>query len=706
MEYIVNKQNNSENALTNLIYMNQDDFKQLSEMQNYTLDSKGHLYVELTLSKKSTFKKIVYSAIVDIRIESGYIGLSGPQRENLFVTLGSIVTIGPHENNTYENTISKVSFLIEPLNKNESSILELDMKKLKTKIGKTLNETMLRVGQKLLVVQKRKLVLNVTNIVDMSDTTDRTSGLFMVNMSSIEIETTDKINITGKLSEENKSIFDNGFDFNQLGIGGLDAEFGTIFKRAFASRMFPDNIVKQMGINHVRGMLLFGPPGCGKTLIARQLGKALNSREPKIVNGPEILDSYVGGSEKNVRKLFEDAEKEQKEQGSNSMLHIIIFDEFDAICKKRGAHSSTGVNDQVVNQLLSKIDGIDSLNNVLIIGMTNRKESIDDAILRPGRLEVHVEISLPDQEGRLQILNIHTEEMRNSTNKRMTDDCSGRMEEIAERAENYTGAELTGLVRFATSNAMDRCINKETFKVEAEQLCVNYDDFDLALKEVKPMFGSSNEKLENLYKNGIIDYGTRFKSITTKLERAIERLKISNNISVLSVLLEGVPMTGKTAIAAFISVKSKFPFISFISANDMIGMSEYDKCIHIKEKFTASSKSPYSIIILDDIERIIEYIKIGHRFSSSVVQTLLVLLKNTTNTNKLMILGTTSDSDLLLQLDMRFDLTVEIPELNNVESKIVLRSIFEYSQNDDEDIEHNATFPIKKLIIDSDLEIV
>ena len=100
-----------------------------------------------------------------------------------------------------------------------------------------------------------------------------------------------------------------------------------------------------------------GAPGCGKTLIARQIGKALNAREPKIVNGPEILNKFVGGSEEKIRELFGEAEKEQAEMGDNSMLHIIIMDEMDAICKQRGSvKDGTGVSDSVVNQLLSKID--------------------------------------------------------------------------------------------------------------------------------------------------------------------------------------------------------------------------------------------------------------------------------------------------------------------------------------------------------------
>merc|ERR1719414_2335000 len=212
---------------------------------------------------------------------------------------------------------------------------------------------------------------------------------------------------------QHRSIFRPDFNFEELGIGGLDKEFGNIFRRAFAARMFPPQVIRDLGINHVRGMLLHGSPGTGKTLIARQLAKFLKAAEPKIVNGPEILNKYVGQAEENIRNLFADAEKEQKQQGDNSQLHVVIFDEIDSICKSRGSSSdSTGVHNSIVNQLLSKIDGVDALNNILLIGMTNRKDLIDDALLRPGRLEVHVEISLPDDKGRNQILNIHTKSMR------------------------------------------------------------------------------------------------------------------------------------------------------------------------------------------------------------------------------------------------------------------------------------------------------
>lgn len=149
-------------------------------------------------------------------------------------------------------------------------------------------------------------------------------------------------------------------------------------------------------------MILYGPPGTGKTLIARQIAKVLNVHEPKVVNGPEIFDKFVGGSEENIRKLFAEAEIEQQQKGDDSDLHVIIFDEIDAICRKRGStNSGTGVNESVVNQLLSKIDGVESLTNILIIGMTNRLDMIDEALLRPGRFEIHLEIGLPDEKGRV-----------------------------------------------------------------------------------------------------------------------------------------------------------------------------------------------------------------------------------------------------------------------------------------------------------------
>ena len=191
-------------------------------------------------------------------------------------------------------------------------------------------------------------------------------GQLNKKLTTIELVKNAKANIkiTGSSSGKANQLFEKGFNFEEMGIGGLDAQFKEIFRRAFASRLVPPEILKKMGQHHIRGMLLFGPPGCGKTLIARKIGKALHAKPPKIVNGPEILNKYVGASEENIRALFKDAEDEQAEKGDDSELHIIIFDEFDAISKVRGTTGGgTGVNDSIVNQLLSKIDGVESLNS-------------------------------------------------------------------------------------------------------------------------------------------------------------------------------------------------------------------------------------------------------------------------------------------------------------------------------------------------------
>ena len=140
-------------------------------------------------------------------------------------------------------------------------------------------------------------------------------------------------------------------------------------------------------------------------------------------------------------------------KGNNSPLHVVIFDEIDAVCKRRddaNVVNKSRVHDNVVNQLLTKIDGLATQNNLLVIGVTNRLDLLDEALLRPGRLEVHIEIPLPDSEGREQILNIHTKELKENS---MLDE-NIRLIDIADRTRGFTGAELEGLVRSAVAFAL------------------------------------------------------------------------------------------------------------------------------------------------------------------------------------------------------------------------------------------------------------
>ena len=287
----------------------------------------------------------------------------------------------------------------------------------------------------------------------------------------------------------------------------------------------------------------------GKTLIARQIGKMLATREPKIVNGPEVLNKFVGQSEENIRKLFADAEEDQKTNGDSADLHMIIFDEIDAICKARGAKSGgdSGVGDTVVNQLLSKMDGVNSLNNILVIGMTNRKDLIDPALLRPGRLEVHIEISLPDEKGRLQILTIHTKTMKE--NNRLGKDVD--LPYLARETKNFSGAEIEGLVKSATSfalyNAVDIAAGQVGISKDKEAaMKIDMAAFMHALGEVKPSFGVDDDELAPFI-GELYDYGENYHRVIEKGQGFVEQVRNTQRQRIVPILFSGPVGSGTTS---------------------------------------------------------------------------------------------------------------------------------------------------------------
>ncbi|CAH1756857.1 10061_t:CDS:10 [Entrophospora sp. SA101] len=461
-------------------------------------------------------------------------------------------------------------------------------------------------------------------------------------------------------SRSTTAIIQPNFKFEDMGIGGLDSEFSAIFRRAFASRIFPASLVEKLGIQHVKGILLYGPPGTGKTLMARQIGKMLNAREPKIVNGPEILNKYVGQSEENIRKLFAEAEKEYKDKGEDSGLHIIIFDELDAICKQRGAGGTggTGVGDSVVNQLLAKMDGVEQLNNILIIGMTNRLDLIDEALLRPDNEILDSDVGL---------------------------------EELASLTKNFSGAEINGLVKSASSFAFNRHVKVGTLAgvtPDVENMKVNRNDFLAALDEVHPAFGVSEEDLQQCVQNQIIPFASHIERILSDGQLFIEQVRKSSRTPLVSVLLHGPPSSGKTALAATMAMASEFPFIKLISPESMVGYSESAKMTAINKVFNDSYKSPLSVIVVDNIERLLDWVPIGPRFSNSVLQTLLVLLKKRPpKDRRLLILATTNEKSVLQQMDMSdcFNSEIEVPNINDLDSiEIVLKELALFNNDERE----------------------
>ncbi|XP_021455581.1 vesicle-fusing ATPase isoform X1 [Oncorhynchus mykiss] len=646
------------------------------------LQSGQHVTVKTTPTHKFVFTTKTHHAIVP-----GTIAFSLPQRKWAGLSIGQEVEVANYNFDKSQQCIGAMTIEIDFLQKKSTDTSPYDSDKMASEFIQQFNNQGFSVTQQMVFSFCDKLFGLVIKDIEAMDASilkgEPASGKkqkidigLLVGNSQVVFEKAESSSLTlvgkAKTKEQRQSIINPDWNFERMGIGGLDKEFSDIFRRAFASRVFPPDIVEQMGCKHVKGILLFGPPGCGKTLMARQIGKMLNSREPKIVNGPEILNKFVGESEANIRKLFADAEEEQKRLGANSGLHIIIFDELDAICKQRGTgQGSTGVHDTVVNQLLSKIDGVEQLNNILVIGMTNRPDLIDDALMRPGRFEVKMEIGLPDEKGRVQILNIHTNKMRDFG--LLAPDVD--VKELAAGTKNYSGAELEGLVRAAQSTAMNRHI-KATATVEvdterAEKLQVTRSDFMGSLNnDIKPAFGSNQEDYASYIMNGIIKWGDPVTRVLDDGELLVQQTKNSDRTPLVAVLLEGSPHSGKTALAAQISESSEFPFIKICSPDKMIGFSENSKCLAIKKIFEDAYKSQLSCVVVDDIERLLDYVPIGPRFSNMVLQALLVLLKKTPpKGRKLLIIGTTSRKEVLQEMEMldAFSTTIHVPNISTGE---------------------------------------
>ena len=499
---------------------------------------------------------------------------------------------------------------------------------------------------------------------------------FLTNETIIELTSQNRsVKIKSK-KMKTRSLTKFGFKFDEMGVGGLDKEISDIFRRAFTTRCYPTEYLAKYGIKHVKGMLFYGPPGTGKTLMARTLANALNCKEFKVVNGPEFFDKFVGESEKKIRELFKEAKKDQEENGDDAGLHVIVFDEIDALCRARGTiNSGTGVHDGVVNQLLTEIDGVNSLNDIIVIGMTNRKDMIDEAILRPGRLELHVEVSLPDEKGRLEILKIHTKKMKE--NKVLDDDVD--LEKLAKMTKNYTGADIESLVKLATSNALSEGLNFGTTKVDLtkeHKICMK--NFLDGINEIQPMFGINQGELENCLQFGMINYGENYEILSSKISALFTQIKNSTNISLLSVLLEGEAGCGKTALASYLALHSGFPYVKIISPDTLVKYMEGGKYSSISSTFEDGYKSPFSIIILDNIEKLIEYIKIGPRFSNLILQTLLVYIKKLPpkKGKKMLIIGTTSSANQLDDLGIiaAFDKVIHVPNLTKTEILGVLNN--------------------------------
>lgn len=481
---------------------------------------------------------LYYLAIkTDGTIPTGCIGLSSCQRTWLGVSLSETVEVEFVTEDTFQELVSvlvEVKFLRKSIQVDTPFATEHMAALFKELFN----------GQPF--VQGQSLIMDMTghNLSLLIKSIEPTRGL-LTSSTSVKFFAAADSNIklvgsTRTQANPNAHLIES-FRFKDMGIGGLGKEFADLFRRVFSSRLMQPEAKNEFGLMHVKGVLLYGPPGTGKTLIARQIGQVLRAREPKIVNGPEILNRFVGESERNIRVLFEDAEQEYKAKGDASQLHIIIFDELDAICRQRGSsRADTGVGDSIVNQLLAKMDGVDQLDNIVIIGMTNRLELIDEALLRPGRFEVHIQIGLPDQEGRLEILKIHASAMQRSNRL----DPSVDLSEIATLSRNFTGAELCGLIRSATSFALARTVKvgqQGDTRIDdsaIDTLKLTRQDFLQAFTEVKAANGISETEFALCAPFGYIPFSPITDDILSEAAMAVRQVQ-SGKTSLYSLLLYG-----------------------------------------------------------------------------------------------------------------------------------------------------------------------
>ena len=448
-----------------------------------------------------------------------------------------------------------------------------------------------------------------------------------------------------------KAFDPDKWDFKSIQIGGLNEELFTILRRAFLSRLMKPELRLKLKQKHVKGMLLYGPPGSGKTLIARKIGTMLGLKENddriRIVNGPELFSKWSGEAETRLREIF---------TTKSDDLHVLIFDEIEASARKRDSNSE--ITGRFVTQFLALLDGVKEQENIFVIGMTNRKDLIDPAMLRPGRLEIHVEIALPDESGRKEIFHIHTESLRNS--KMLSEDID--VDELARKSKNFTGAEIEALVKSAISFATTKA-SKLSDISEMESILVTSNDFDMAFSEVMPAFGTVYEDLDKYVRHGILPFPNLDPSV------AINYLNNLPSTSFEQILIHGEHGTGCSAWAASIVKKAKFDFIKFVTPYKYLEMTDGEILRDLSQLIRDAFRSQNSLLVIDDFERLVKLTTIGGiNFSHSLLNGLTTLLNESPPTgNKFTIVVTSHDENFMLQTGINFNKTFELKKVYNID---------------------------------------
>lgn len=377
-------------------------------------------------------------------------------------------------------------------------------------------------------------------------------------------------------------------------IGGLRREIGLIREMIELPLRHPE-LFRKVGIDPPKGVILYGPPGTGKTMIAKAVANETDANFISI-SGPEIMSKYYGESEKQLREIFEEAEK--------TAPAIIFIDEIDSIAPKR--EEVTGeVERRVVAQLLSLMDGLKARGEVMVIAATNRPDAIDLALRRGGRFDREIEIGIPDRLGRLEILQIHTRGMP------LADDV--KLEKFADITHGFVGADISSLCKEAAMHAIRLILPKIEIEEEIppeimDKLVVTRDDFYDALRNIGP--SAMREVFVEVPQVRWTDIGG-LESVKQELIEAVEwPLKYPEAFEAINtrpprgVLLYGPPGTGKTMLAKAIATESEANFIS-IKGPELLSKYVGESERTVRETFRKARQAAPTIIFFDEIDSIV-----------------------------------------------------------------------------------------------------
>ena len=421
-------------------------------------------------------------------------------------------------------------------------------------------------------------------------------------------------------------------------IGGLKEELEKV-KEMIQLPIKHPKIFNRLGIDPPKGVLLHGPPGTGKTLIAKAVANE-SGASFYTINGPEIMSKFYGQSEENLRKIFEDAEK--------NAPSIIFIDEIDAIAPKRSeVHGE--VERRVVSQLLTLMDGLKGRGKLIVIGATNIPDSMDPALRRPGRFDREIRIDAPDRIGRKEIIQIHTRGMP------MCDDCD--IDHLADITYGFVGADLAALAREAAMNALRRYLPEidleQPIPVDVlEKMEVTMLDFKNALRGIEP--SAMREFFVEIPKVNWNDVGG-LEDIKQRLKESVEwpltQPEVFNRMGIeppRGILLYGPPGTGKTLLAKAVANESKANFISIKGPEVMskwVGESEKA----IRELFKKAKQVAPTIVFLDELDSIAPRrgAYSGSHVTESVVNQILTSIDGLESMEGVIIIGATNRPDIL-----------------------------------------------------------